>query len=498
MYFLVAAGIVVLLNIISSRMFFRLDFTADNAYTLSPATKTILGELSEPVTVKAYFSGNLPPELQKSQRDFQEMLVEYSALSGGNLMFEFIDPSENEQTQRDAQMAGVPPIQVQVRKDDRFEATTCYIGATVESGDQPKEVLPTIQEGMPIEYMLSSAIKKLSVTDKPLIGFVQGHGQPSIYSMEQARAQLSVLYNVEEVRMNDTVNNLNKYRALVLFGGKDSISPTQQAQLDGYLAQGKGMFVAIDRVTGDFQTAQGSVQNTGLETWLAGKGIQIDPSFAMDVNCASIGVVRQINGMNLQQSVQFPYIPIIRNFNDHPASKGLEQVVMQFASPIYYTGDTTVTYTELAKTSERSTTQAAPLMFEAERQWQQSDFAQKNITVEAALEGPISGSARSKMVVVSDAEFAVGGEGRQARQINPDNINMLVNAVDWLSDETGLIELRTKGIESRPIDTLEDGTRATLKYLNFLLPLVAVALYGLFRMQMRRNQRLRRMVPGML
>lgn len=498
MYFLIAAGAVVLLNIISSRVFFRLDFTADKAYTLSPATKAILGQLKEPVTVKAYFSGNLPPELQKSQRDFQEMLVEYSALAGGNLKYEFIDPSENEQTQREAQSAGVPPIQVQVRKDDRFEATTCFLGATVESGTQPKEVLPTIQEGMPIEYMLSSAVKKLSVTEKPLVGFVQGTGQPSLGAMQQAMAQLSVLYRVEPVILADSANDLSRYRTVVMLGAKDSISPSQLVQLDALLSRGNGLLVAIDRVAGDFQTAQGSVQNTGLETWLANKGIKVDPSFALDVNCASVGVVRQVGGMNIQQSVQFPYMPIIRNFNTHPASKGLEQVILQFASPISFTGDSTITYTELAKTSERSAVMPAPLAFEAGRAWQESDFPEKNITVAAALEGPIAGTAQSKMVVISDAEFAAGGEGYQARQINPDNISLLVNAIDWLSDETGLIDLRTKSIESRPIDTLEDGTRATLKYLNFLLPLAAAGIYGLLRMQMRRNQRLRRMVPGML
>jgi len=73
--------------------------------------------------------------------------------------------------------------------------------------------------------------------------------------------------------------------------------------------------------------------------------------------------------------------------------------------------------------------------------------------------------------------------------VNPDNINFLVNAVDWLSDDTGLMELRTEGATARPIDELEDVQKIIIKYLNFLLPILLVIIYGIIRMQ--RNRRLR-------
>jgi hypothetical protein len=76
---------------------------------------------------------------------------------------------------------------------------------------------------------------------------------------------------------------------------------------------------------------------------------------------------------------------------------------------------------------------------------------------------------------------------------NPDNVSLLVNAIDWMSDDTGLIDLRTKAVSSRPIKQLEDGTRALIKWLNFLLPMLLVLIYGLVRYQMRKNQRIARM-----
>jgi len=96
----------------------------------------------------------------------------------------------------------------------------------------------------------------------------------------------------------------------------------------------------------------------------------------------------------------------------------------------------------------------------------------------------------TKLVIYSDGDFAINGSGRQAQQLQPDNVNLMVNAIDWLSDDTGLNELRTKTVTSRPINTdLEDDTKTFIKYLNFLLPIVLVILYGIARAQIRRRKR---------
>jgi ABC-type uncharacterized transport system involved in gliding motility auxiliary subunit len=90
----------------------------------------------------------------------------------------------------------------------------------------------------------------------------------------------------------------------------------------------------------------------------------------------------------------------------------------------------------------------------------------------------------------------VNGEGQQMQQLPADNVSLFVNAVDFLSDDTGLIDLRTKEITSRPLQALEDGQRNLLKWLNFLLPIILVLIFGLIRFQYRRNQRIKRMEVG--
>jgi hypothetical protein len=94
------------------------------------------------------------------------------------------------------------------------------------------------------------------------------------------------------------------------------------------------------------------------------------------------------------------------------------------------------------------------------------------------------------LVVFGDGDFPISAGGRG---INPDNVNLLVNTIEWLSDDTGLSALRTKGVSSRPIDELEDGKRSFLKYLNFFLPILLAIGYGVIRSQRNRTIRMRRM-----
>jgi hypothetical protein len=206
-------------------------------------------------------------------------------------------------------------------------------------------------------------------------------------------------------------------------------------------------------------------------------------------------MVNQQQGyMTFQSSLNFPYLPMISKFADNPATKGLTQVIFQFASSIDYQARANgLTYTPLLITSEKSGKENAPVQFRINRNWQLTDFRFPNLTIGASLSGPINGGLNSKIVVISDGDFAVNGEGQQARQIPQDNLNLFVNSVDWLSDDTGLIDLRTKEVKSRPLDQMEDGKKAFLKYFNFILPILLILGYGIFRWQYRRNQRMNRM-----
>jgi len=343
-----------------------------------------------------------------------------------------------------------------------------------------------------MEYALSTSIKKLSVVDKPAIAVIQGHGEPPLSQMPQVYNELSILYSVETFEMTDTTDIPGKYRTIALIRPTDTLNSSHLDQLDRFLARGGNIFMALNRVEGDFSSATGMSVTTGLEDWLMKKGLTISDNFVIDASCGAVTVQQQQSNFVMTTQVSFPYFPVISKFADNPVTKGLESVVLQFASPITFSGDTTKKFTPVAFSSAQSGTAKAPLYFDVQRQWTENDFPMSGIAVAGILEGKLSGTADSKIILVADGDFAVSGPQR-GQQLPQDNVNLMVNSVDWLSDDTGLIDLRTKEVTSRPIKELPDGTRTFLKWFNFLLPIILIIIYELIRMQINRNKRIRRM-----
>ena len=344
-----------------------------------------------------------------------------------------------------------------------------------------------------MEYALSSSIKKLLVVDKPKIALIEGHGEQTASTMQQAMGLLSVLYTVESLKLNDTAEISAQYKTVAIVSPKDSFSASQLAMLDKFLARGGGLYIAMNRVEGDFSTQTGHAVSTGLEQWLMMKGVDVQDKFVIDANCGQVSVQQQQGMFSFNTPVRFPYLPLVNSFADHPITKGLEGIMFPFVSPVMTSfRDTSVKVTVLAKSSPKSGLVGPNITFEITKQWTANDFPNSNIPLAIAASGRISGEMPSKMVVIGDGDFAVNGERQQGKQLQPDNVSLMVNAIDWLSDNTGLNELRTKGVTSRPIDsTLEDGTKTMLKYLNFLLPVLLVLIYGAVRMQMRSRLRAR-------
>jgi ABC-type uncharacterized transport system involved in gliding motility auxiliary subunit len=324
---------------------------------------------------------------------------------------------------------------------------------------------------------------------------LQGHGEPGVAAMSQVMQSLAVLYQVVPVYLKDG-DNLSQYKTVVIISPKDTIPPSHLQLLDNYLAQGGKLVIAMDRVEGDLSTVQGKSIETGLERWLSDKGLVVENNFIVDANCGSVGVQQRQGMFNFTTNVKFPYLPIINSFENHPIAKGLEQVLLPFASSITYTGDASKTFTPIARTSDKSGTLSPPLYFDVNKKWGDADFPLKKLTVGAILTGKISGTAESSIVIFSDGQFPVNGEGQQAQQLSPDNVSLMVNSIDFLSDDTGLIDLRTKGVTSRPLDQIEEGKKAFLKWLNFLLPIIIILIYGIFRMQQKRTLRVKRMEQG--
>jgi gliding-associated putative ABC transporter substrate-binding component GldG len=486
---LLIIAVIITFNIVADLFWMRMDFTADKRYTLSRATENILSSLEYPVTVTAYFSEDLPPHIASTQNDFKDLLREYASRSNGQVVYEFINPNETEETERQAQMQGISPVMINVRERDQVKQQRAYLGAVIQLGED-RDLIPLIQPGAAMEYALSTSIKKLAIKDKPKVGMLQGHGEPSIAALQQVVGMLSVLYDVELVSVSDMEELPAYYKTLFIVSPTDSFPPGHLAKLDRFMENGGRLMIAMNRVAGDFSNARGNSVQTGLESWLEKKGIHVENNFVLDANCGAVTVRRQQGHFNFNQQVKFPYFPLITKFADHLITNGIESVSLPFVSSISYdVQDTNIHVFPLATTSNKSGKESPDTYFDISKQWTESDFPYKELTVAVLATGNRIGKNRSKLVVFADGDFAVNGEGQGAQQIQKDNANLFVNSVDFLSDDTGLNELRTKGVTSRPIDAdLEANAKSVIKYLNFLMPIIIIIIYGLYRVQVRRRR----------
>ena len=492
---LIIFAILIVINFISLNFFFRLDLTADGRYSLSKATKDILRDLDQTVTITAYFTEDMPAYLLSTKQEFKDMLVEFDNISGGNIVYEFINPNKDAQTEQQANRNGIRPVLVSDREKDQITQKKVYIGAVIQVAGE-KDIIPVVQPGSAMEYDLASSIKKLSVKEKPRVALLQGHGEPSPQAIFQAMEQMTVLYDVVPVTLDDSIFLKHDFKTLAIVGPVDTLRQDEIKKLDDYMADGGRLFIAMSRVNGNLQQGRGFGMGNGLETWLAEKGINMPEEFIVDANCSRVGVRQQQGGFTMTTQIPFPYLPIINKFADHPITKGLESVMMPFVSPITYTGDTAVQFTPLATSSEKSATEAVPLIFDVNKNWQESDFNNPGQVVAAAFEGNIWGDVPSKLVLISNGSFAVNGEGQRPQQLQPDNVSLLANSVDWLTDETGLIDLRTKEVTSRPLDQVTDSQKTLIRWLNFLIPLLLTIIYGIIWYQRRRIIRKKRMEEG--
>lgn len=489
--------VVVAANVLSRSFHVRIDLTDDDRFTLSPATLDMLEKLPESVTVTAYFSEELRPDLALVREELKDLLVEYAERSDGRMEFEFIDPGKADSLERQAQEAGVSWVLVNTREKDKAEQVKAYMGAVVRMGEQEAPI-PLLQPESALEWELSSAIKRVSGTEKPIVGLVMGHGEPGTELMPQLERSLSVLYGVEPMAIYDSFPIHDRFSALLIIDPKDSIPPGQLQRLEEFMAKGRGVVVAWSKVSNDLgRSPVIDLRGGTLETWLMGKGVRFAPQAVVDGNCGQVQVLQQRGMFTVQVPVAFPYFPLITDFGDHPVSKGLDAVLLQFSSPISFTGDSAaVSFTPLLRTSARTGTVDVPNVIDLQRQWTDADLMAGPRTVAAALEGKLAMGAPSRMVVFSNGAFPLNGGGAQPTAINPDNVNVVVNAVDWVTDRTGLIELRGKGLGYRPLAPLTDGQRAAVKWAMVLLPIGLVLTGGLLRLRWRRRQREQRQHPG--
>jgi gliding-associated putative ABC transporter substrate-binding component GldG len=497
--FLLMVGIIIALNFLIQPINIRFDLTKNKQYTLSPASKQILGNLKDQITVTAYFSDGLPPDVSKVKRDFQDLLVELSAISKGKMDFKFVSP-DSDAIKQEAANNGIQPLMINVREKDQVKQQQAFLGAVIKSGTDT-ELIPYVQPGASMEYDLVAAIKKLTLQNKPKLAFIQGHGEASFNELSQVIASLSQLYDIQQIDLRSQPLDPDSVKVAVIVGSKTPFNAEELQQLDNYFLSGGSVVLAVNRMEIDMQSAMAIPSQTGLEYWLESKGIRIDTSLVLDVQCGSVTVPQYMGSLQVNTQVQFPYLPLAVTFADHPAVKGMQQVLFPYVSPIDFRATLPQTkFTPLVFSSDKSGRALAPVTLSVgDKKWTQADFPLENQILAGLFEQTNTNGPSSKMIVFGDADFALSNE--KGKSVSDMNINLLVNSIDWLGDESGLINLRGKVVASKPIQAkylLEESSHQIelIKWGNVLLPVLLLLLFGMYTFQRNKRLRNRRMIEN--
>jgi gliding-associated putative ABC transporter substrate-binding component GldG len=488
--------ILILVNIISIRIFGRLDLTKEKVYTLSDASKKLVENLDDRINITGYFTEDLPAPYNDNRRAVLDILNDYRAYSNGNIHFEFINP-QGEKGEQEAQQAGIPPIQVQVVNNDKLEVKRGYLGLVMQYEDK-KEVIPVVQDLSSLEYDLTSAMKRLTTRVKKKIGYTQGHGEVTLDKMRKATESLTKQYDFVPVDLSKDNSVPGDIDVLLVIAPTSKFSDTAKYAIDQFLMRGGKIGFMLNKMNANLNSQYRYAQavDLGLNDMLQDYGVRVNADLIRDAQCANITVSQMQGPFQIRSQVPFPYLPAASNFDRNiPIVKDLQDVVFYFVSSIdtSFAAQKGLAADVMIRSSKRSGRQSGFIMLDPFQRANPTDFQESGIPMAVVVHGKfksyftgkqpvpaLTESPETRIIVVGDGDFM-----QDQFLGNKDNITLFENIVDYLADDAGLITIRSKDVAEPPLEVVSDGTKSLLKYGDLLLPPLLVIGYGLFRWRRR-------------
>jgi ABC-2 type transport system permease protein len=544
---------VVLLCYISSYAFLRLDLTAEKRYSLDPNTKEILKNLDDVVHVRVYLDGDLPIGFRRMRRELKEMLNEFKVYGDRMFQFEFINPSKSvNPTERDAIMRdlydkGLEPSNIQER-NPRGGTTQRVVFPGAIASYKGREVVINLLKNNPalsgeeninnsiqsFEYALISSFLKIKPDKLPKLAFVHGHGQLDEIETGDIAQELTHQFEVHRVILGGEVGGLNPYSVVIMAGPSQKVPEADKLVLDQYIMGGGKLIWFVDAVQISIDSlSQGATtlafpNNHNLDDILFKYGVRLNPTLIQDMQCAVIPVNVALNGQDSRFApAPWVYYPLLSSPNNHPITRNLNLISGKFISPIDTVGlNPRIDKHILLYSSPYSRTLKTP-MFVNLQQVEQSplekDFSQSNIPVAVLLEGvfpsaftnrPLtsfnngkpfqfhSSSIPTRMIVIADADIIRNDVSRRpdGAYVTPlgydrytkqtfGNKEFIVNMVNYLNDDKGLMNLRTREFKLRLLDrskVLEQRTRWQI--INLTIPSILLLIFVSIWLFIRRKR----------
>lgn len=476
------SGVLILFNILTSGIVYRMDLTEHKIYSISKASKNIIKALDDPVLIKVYFSKNLPLIYQQRRKYLSDLLHEYRAYSDSRVKFKFLDPSEDESAAREAMANGIPPLKFTEAGKERLEIKQGFMGVMILYQDK-KEVIPVVENIEGLEYDLTTRIKKITSKQQRQVGYIGDLG-----ISEELRFNISARYQFERIESSNTLDEKN-FVSVVVKTNEDFND--EQIDILRKIAQKKiplGILADIYKI--DMKNFRATKLENKINVFLNAYGIDIEQGLILDLYSQRIGVTTQSGFFTIQNIVDYPYFPRVIDLDkNNPVVRDLKSISFPFVSPLKIIDEKNPEFDVriLAKTSNNSWLDDNPGYMTPMRNYSPPDSASRGpFPVICMIKEK---NSLFRMIVVSNSRFI-----DPKFLVTPSNESLFLNLIDWLTEDHDLITIRSKGISDRPMKELTSAKKTAIKYIDiFLVPFLVLGV-GIYRWNTRNVRNLKKKI----
>jgi len=544
------AGII-LVVLLCSLIKLRIDLTEDKRYTLSPPTLGILERIDKDIYIEVFLDGEMPIPLKRLKRSVKEMLDEFRIASGRKIRYAFINPAAaKDAARRDAMFMalinkGLNPVKIQAADEEGGKTQKMifpgmivnYNGIEVpvnflnnnQSVSYEQNILHSI-EGL--EYEMIQTIATVSSDTIYKVAFLEGQGELQEIEVADITINLAKFFTVDRGSVGSQPGILDEYAAVIVAGPVKEFSEPDKLVLDQYIMNGGKVLWLIEEVQVNtdslvYGETVGLYNSLNIEDQLFRYGARINPVIVQDLDCIVIRV-SVTTGAEHNQIVPAPWIyyPKLSPDPDHPITRNLNRIRGEFVNTIDTVGlDPAIRKTILLSTSEYARTLSPPLLIklkEADELPDENDFNKSNLPVAVLLEGVFPSAFRNrmtsnmmedknfkirnesvetKMIVVADGDVIRNEVSRTGNSASPyplgqdrytgeiyGNRDFIINCMNYLVDDNGLMELRSREMKLRLLDKQRIRDEKILwQLINIAGPVLIVILAGLIYGAIRKH-----------
>jgi ABC-2 type transport system permease protein len=533
--------VVVIFLIFTKTLFFRLDLTEENRYSLSRASKDFVANVCEPLTVLLYLDGDLDANMLRLRRATEDMVRELNMYSSEPLTLEFVNP--NNATTEEERYAvydelegrGLRGMSVTVRsRDGKMTEQVIFPWVEVCSSCDTMAVClmqPSAQKTgeeavnsaiADLEYLFVDAIRVLNRREVVKVAFIEGHGELSEEFTYDASDALSRYFQVDRGVLGVDASVLDDYAAIIIAKPLDKYSEGDKFIIDQYIMRGGRVLWLLDgaQMSSDMLSEGGATplvaMDVNLNDQLFRYGVRLTPTIVEDMQCAYMPInVSRPGEQPRFEPIPWFYTPLLQGSPYHPITKTLQAVKADFASGIEIVGDTVgvrkevllissnASHVDVAPTEidvmrainvepkEYFTTQYVPIAVALEGEFQ-SIYKHRMIPEGVMANGVINQSVPTRMVVVADGDIIRNdveqhreglmlvplGYDRVTRQTHG-NKDFVVNTMLYLTDDEGIMQLRNRRIDLRLLNrAIVESQRNVWVWINTLLPIGMLLVFG--------------------